>query len=93
MITWKTHRMKYQEIQYGYLGSVPVFYIGWDGCTSKNEHKKWKLSWTLPMTIEKVTSEHFHSVDEAKEFALLVINDWFDRTGTILNKDEKTIDN
>lgn len=45
------------------------------------------------MKIGNMIGEHFHSVDEAKEFALLVINDWFNRTGTILNKDEKSIDN
>lgn len=83
-LVWRTIKRGYSQVEAGYLGKIAVFWVVWDGLTSKNDTKKWKLSWTLPIKINGSIIKHFVSIEEAKDYVPLVLKEWFDKTGTSL---------
>jgi len=79
MIKWKKNKNIYSNGVIGCLGKWRIFYLFWDGSTSKDDPKKYRLICELPGL--KTQQKHFKFEIDGKEKADKILSHWLKHSG------------
>jgi hypothetical protein len=82
MLTWKTQKRIYSDIENAYHGKWKIGSIYYDGFTSMSGGKNWAANFFLPGV--KIKTNHFRTAKEAKEAVLYAFKFWVKRSGFVL---------
>lgn len=78
MLNWKQQTRQYESGKNGFVGKYIFFQIVWDGLTSKDDPKKYKLKCFLPGI--NIDLENFEYENNAMRKAERVLKLWLTNT-------------
>jgi len=66
MLVWKRKTAQYENGKRGYMGRWPVVSVDWDGGSSRDDDKKYKLTTSLP-GLKSTVSTYVLEADAMKD--------------------------
>ena len=78
MIKWEKDTSKYTNGEWGILGEIKIFYLGWSNDGSKPVDKDYYLQCKLPCLRE---CNDYYNMDEGKQMAERLLKFWLKKAG------------